>query len=70
MTIDRSAISRALAKSLAYVNCGNRDKARRWGLRARPAASRRNRRPEGRHPSATRHQPRTIDAARWLVIEL
>lgn len=32
-TLDRSAINRALAKALAYSQCGRHDMAERWAAR-------------------------------------
>jgi hypothetical protein len=31
--IDRTEVSRALAKAIAYKNCGNDEKAEDWALR-------------------------------------
>ena len=33
MTIDRSAVSQALAKAIAYKNVGKDDQAREWAIR-------------------------------------
>ena len=32
MTLDRSAIARALAKAIAYQACGKQDDAERWAI--------------------------------------
>ena len=48
--IDRSEVSRALAKSIAYKQCGKQAEAERWARERSPRLSSRKREPRCRGP--------------------